>query len=102
MPTPHESRLISAAKAEDTYDLMQHIAWTDVVQPALDREVRRYSEMLVANALGTPMPGGLTREQVAGMCYGIQFVSRLLEKILKDGEKALKSLQDEGISLHHT
>ncbi|MDE1766562.1 MAG: hypothetical protein KGI27_09890 [Thaumarchaeota archaeon] len=92
-------QLVAVAKAEDTYDLLQHIAWEKIIKPALDQEVKKYSELLVAEALGTSLPGGLTREQVAGRCYGIHFVSSLFEKILQRGEKALEDLQGAGIKV---
>ena len=93
------TKLVAVAQAEDTYDLLQHIAWDTVIKPALDDEVRRMSSLLVAEALGTPLPGGLTREQVAGRCYGIQFISSLFEKVLRRGEKALEDLQASGLHL---
>lgn len=95
----HNEQLIAAAKAEDTYDLLCHIAWTDVIKPKLEEQVKRLSSQLVAEALGKPLPEGLTRERVAGMCYGIQYITSLFEKILKDGERAVKDLKDTGISL---
>ena len=93
------TKLVAVAQAEDTYDLLQHIAWDTVIKPALDDEVKRMSSLLVAEALGTPLPGGLTREQVAGRCYGIQFISSLFEKVLRRGEKALEDLQASGLHL---
>ncbi len=93
----HEERLYSVAKAEDTYDLMHHIAWDTVVKPALDKQVTDLSKLLVNEALGGKLPEGLTRERVAGMCYGINYISTLLEKILREGEKAMKDLSAMGI-----
>lgn len=98
MATTHQDQLIAAAKSEDTYNLMNHIAWTDVIKPALDKHVLQYSQLLVAEALGAPLPPGITREQVAGRCYGIQYISTLFGKILKEGEKALKDLEFAGVT----
>ena len=95
----HGDKLMAVAKAEDTYDLLQHIAWDKVIKPALDAEVKTYSQLLVLEALGNPLPGGLTREQVAGRCYGVQFISSLFEKILQRGEKALEDLQGTGLQI---
>lgn len=94
----HQEQLVSVAKAEDTYNLMHNIAWTDVIKPMLAKHMDQYTQLLVAEALGAPLPQGITREQVAGRCYGIQYISTLFEKILKEGEKALKDLQIAGIS----
>ena len=93
------TQLVAVAKAEDTYDLLEHIAWEKVIKPALDQEIKRMSSLLVSEALGTPLPGGLTREMVAGKCYGVQYISRLFEKILKDGERALVDLQADGLHI---
>lgn len=98
MPS-HNSALIAAAKAEDTYNLLNHIAWTDVILPKLQQQVTQYSALLVNEALGAPLPGKLTREQVAGMAYGINYIATLFEKILREGERALTSLNSEGISI---
>lgn len=95
----HQEQLIAAAKAEDTYNLLNHIAWTDVIRPKLEGQVHLYSKMLVNEALGSPLPPGLTREQVAGRAYGINEICRLFEQILKDGERALVQLNDSGISV---
>lgn len=97
--TSNEQKLVAVAKAEDTFDLLDHIAWTGVIKPALDLEFKKYTELLVLEALGNPLPGGLTREQVAGKCYGIQYISSLFEQILKRGEKALQDLQATGLHL---
>ena len=97
--TEKERQLLAVAHAEDTYDLRQHIAWEKVIKPALDLEVKRMSSLLVSEALGTPLPGGLTREQVAGKCYGIQYISRLFERILEQGEAALRELQSDGLHI---
>jgi hypothetical protein len=90
---------MAVAKGEDTYDLLSHIAWTDVILPRLEKEIVTYSTILVNEALGTPIPGNITREQVAGRAYGIRWVQNLLERILKDGKRGLEHLQTEGIAL---
>lgn len=95
----YEDKMEAVARAEDTYDLLSHIAWTDSIKPKLDEQLKRYSDWLVSEALGAPLPVGLTREQIAGMAYGIKFISGVFEKILKDGEKALKDLNQVGLRL---
>lgn len=95
----HNEALLAAAKAEDTQDLMNHIAWTDVIRPQLEKQVKQWSEMLVQEALGAPLPPGRSREQIAGMAFGVQYVVGFLEKILKDGERGLLALSNEGINI---
>jgi hypothetical protein len=97
----HSDKLVAAAKAEDTYDLLQHIAWTDVLRPKLEAQVKIYTNILVQDALGTPIPDGKSREQIAGMCYGIGEIIKLVERVLREGEKALQDLSIEGIGLNH-
>jgi hypothetical protein len=97
----HQEALVTAAKAEDTANLLNHIAWTDVVRPKLQEQVAIYSQLIVAEALGGKLPLGKSREQLAGICYGINYVSTLFEKILRDGERAMKDLADERITLQH-
>lgn len=98
--TSHQTRLEAVAKAEDTQDLLGHIAWTDVVRPRFQREIEMASKLLVNEALGAPLPGGLTREQVAGRAYGLNWTMTLLEQILKDGKRALDQLNLEGITIN--
>ncbi len=93
----HQEQLISAAKAEDTYDLLNHIAWTDVIKPKLELQVHQWSAMLVNEALGSPLPPGKTREQIAGMAYGVQHIIRLFEQIIRDGERAVLALNDSAV-----
>ena len=95
----HSGKLVAVAQAEDTYDLLNHIAWTDVVRPRLEKEIANQSSILIAEALGTPIAGGRTREQVAGLCYGIKYLITLLESIMTRGEKALEELNAVGVSL---
>lgn len=96
----HQDQLLAAVKGEDTQDLLNHIAWTDVIRPRLEAQVTQWSQILVAEALGGPLPPGKTREQVAGMAYGVQSTIRLFEQILKDGERAISALSAEGIKLN--
>ena len=95
----HADQVLAVAQAEDTADLLNHIAWTDVVKPKLEAAVKAWSTMLVNEAMGIPLPAGLTREQIAGKCFGVSFISGVLEKVLKDGEKALADLNASGFSL---
>lgn len=97
---------LDAAKAEDTADLLNHIAWTDVIHPALQRERELYTKLLVSSTLGMPVrtasaggPVELTKEQLAGKIYGIDFITDLLEKILTKGDKAIAELHAQGIHL---
>lgn len=95
----HNDALLAVAKAEDTQDLLNHIAWTDVIRPQLEKQVKQCSDLLVQEALGGQLPPGRTREQIAGMAFGVQYIVGLLERILKDGERGLLELRREGLDI---
>jgi hypothetical protein len=91
--------LESAARAEDLFDLLEHIAWTDTVKPELLVIRDQHSQALVNHLLGTPLPEGVTKEQIAGKIFGINFIVSKLESILSRGKKAVETLSSQGISL---
>ena len=95
----HSNQLIAVAKAEDTYDLLNHIAWTDVVKPELQTVRETFSKQLVAAMLGSPLPIGITKEQLAGKAFGIDYIIRLFESILAKGKVAREDIREIGISL---
>lgn len=95
----NESTLIKIAQAEDTFNLLHHIAWTDVIKPELLRRKESFGKILVDHLLGIPLAEGQTKEMIAGRIYGINEMIGLIEKILTQGKKALEELQSKGISL---
>ncbi len=99
MPTDNHTTLVAVAQAEDTFDLLNHIAWTDVILPKLSRTRDQYTKAVVNNILGGELPPGVTREQCASRAYGIDYAIQTLESILSRGEKALEELNHKGISL---
>ena len=99
------SPFLDAAKAEDLSDLLQHIAWTDTLRPMLVRERENYTKLLVNSTLGTPVrvPTAtgvveLSKEQLAGKIYGIDYIMDLMEKILSRGARAVAELRSQGVS----
>lgn len=103
---PKASPFLEAAKAEDLHDLLNHIAWTDVVRPALLREREVFTKLLVASTLGAPVqvpsssgPVPVTREQLAGKIYGIDYITGLMEKILDKGVRAVEELNRAGVHI---
>jgi hypothetical protein len=98
MPSNHELR-VSAAKAEDTLDLLNHIAWTDAIKPELLRKRDLYAKQLVNSTLGMALPEGTTREMIAGRILGIDEIISLLEKILQAGARAVQVLHSMENSL---
>ena len=103
MKTPS---LVDAYKATDLDDLLEHIAWVDTLRPALLRERDLLTRSLVNSTLGLPIQAKtltgtveITREQLAGKIYGIDYIMTIMEKILSRGEVAERQLKDLGINI---
>ncbi len=95
-----QALLEKVAKATDTEEFLTHIGWEAAVKPSLQAFKETQAKILVAHLLGSPLPGNITKEQIAGQIYGIDFIIKLLENILTQGQKALEILKAEsGISL---
>lgn len=97
---------VDAYKADDLSDLLDHLAWTDTVRPALLRERDSLTRSLVNSTLGLPIqaktlagPVEVTREQLAGKIYGIDYIVTVFEKILTRGAVAERQLKDLGINV---
>jgi len=89
-------------RAEDLQDLLSHIAWTDTVKPALSKLQDDYQKLLTQATLGTKVfiMTNAGRQEVsplhlAARIQGINFAIDTLEKILKRGDEAIKSLHSE-------
>ena len=94
---PTEAKLTKIAQAEDTFNLLEHIAWTDVVKPKLLHKKEALGKQLVDHLLGLPLPDGVTKEMIAGQIYGINEIIAIFELILTSGERAYKELNSKGI-----
>lgn len=92
-------KVLKTAQAIDTLDLLDHIAWTDVLKPQLTQAQKYLTERLVGLTLGTLQPGSETKEQVAGKLYGINEFIKKIEKVLSAGNEARKMLAEENIFL---
>lgn len=94
-----QADMTAAAMAEDLGDLLDHLAWTDVLKPALLKSKLDIAARLSAAVLGGSVEGEKRPEQLAGMCYGIDTVISEIEKILRKGRSASESLRQEGFTL---
>lgn len=83
-----ENLALKAAYGEDTEDLLDHIAWTDVIKPQLEKARIHFTNQLVSATLAPQREGTESREQIAGKLYGISYITTLFEKILKEGGDA--------------
>lgn len=97
---------LAAAQAEDLESLLDHISWAEVLRPALIRERDNYTKMLVSSTLGLPItvptaqgPTTMSREQLAGKIYGIDYIIDLMERILSRGVRAVMELRSKGLSI---
>lgn len=82
-------------KSIDTQDLMEHIAWTDVVKPKLLNLREMLSKQLV-NAVLDPALSS-QKEQIAGKIFGIDYIINIFEGILSKGKNSQKALAELGI-----
>jgi len=89
-------RLEAVGKADALADLLNHVGWTEVLKPALEKERTVQASLLVASVLGKQDPNGLTKEQIAGYIYGLDRVIKQIETILAKGTNALEALEAQG------
>jgi len=94
----HQTAL-KAAQGIDTLDLLNHIAWTDVIKPKLAQARDLLTKRLVDLTLGVAKPGEETREQIAGKLFGINFIETLFHNILAEGGRANDALARENLFL---
>ncbi len=95
MPSPQS--FLQIAQAEDLQDLLDHIAWVEVLKPTLEKTKAALATTLVNHMLGTPLENGQTKEQLAGKIYGINEVVSLIEKVLRNGARGLRELKGSGL-----
>lgn len=89
---------VRAAKGADVRDWLDHIAWTDVIEPRLTALREARTKELVQVTLN---PGTAKRStaEIAGEINGLDYVKNLLIGLVKDGRLADKELAGRGISL---
>lgn len=95
----NEKLALTAAYGLDTQDLLNHIAWTDVLKPKLEEAKSFLTKQLVSVTLNAPVANSETREQIAGKLWGIEFMVTTIEKILKAGTGAREILARENLFL---
>lgn len=104
---PKEKRQLEnrMAMAEDVENLLDHIAWTDIVYPRLQKLRESLVQALVETNLGRPMLVPIKNsntlspvkpEELAGKVYGIDFIIGLFQSVLTGGEVADKALKAAG------
>ena len=92
-----------AAKGIDTADFLDHIAWTEVIKPALEGAKAKLTKQLVDTIWAAPAPNqaltDASRERIAGQIFGIDYAIKEIENIVRRGREAEKELAAEGIYL---
>lgn len=94
---PPTSTALKAAQGMDLQDLLNHIAWTDVIQPQLVEAKSILTKRLVDATLQPQQPNSESREQLAGKLYGIVFMENMLAKILREGAGARETLASQNL-----
>jgi hypothetical protein len=89
----------AALKGADLQNLLEHIAWTDILEPELQRRRQLYQDMICKKVLGEPTQNQMSLEQLAGRVAGIDYTLNIIKHVLTKGESALKSLRESGIHL---
>lgn len=90
---------LKAAYGEDTMDLLNHLAWTDIIKPRLEEARVTFTNQLVSSTLRPQPEGAETKEQIAGKLYGIMYITQIMERILKEGANARDILAKENMFL---
>jgi flagellar biosynthesis regulator FlaF len=88
-----------AAKGADVRDWLDHIAWTDVIEPRLAALREARTRELVQATLNPGAAKVRSTAEVAGEIHGIDYVRNLLQQLIKDGRAADVELKQHGISL---
>jgi hypothetical protein len=82
---------IAVLKSTDLNDWKDHIAWDEVVAPAIAKTRDLLTKQLVEISLGKSHPG-TTLEQVAGKIFGLDWFLGELERIARQGDSAKQAL----------
>ncbi len=87
----------SAAMGADVQDWLDHIAWTDAIEPRLLATREALTRELVQATLN-PGPKSSAAE-VAGKIAGIDFVRAEISRLVREGRDAQKTLARLNVSL---
>ena len=100
--TDNHARLKTVDNSFQVENLLDHLGWQSVVKPELMRRRNNYTATLVNAVLAGQLPDGITKEQIAGLIYGIDEIIKLFEKILENGAHALADLETQGFHIERS
>ena len=92
-----EKDALTAAQGDDTMDLLDHIAWTDVIKPRLQEARNQLTTRLVNATLFATKGEEESREQIAGKLYGINWIENELKKVISAGRMSKERLAEQNI-----
>lgn len=86
-----------ALMGQDLDNLLEHIAWGQIVQPELLKHKSNYETLLVQSVLGQQIINQSTnqiisKEMLAGRIEGINWIMMYLKNVLSKGVKAQEKL----------
>lgn len=97
--TQFEKLATQSMQAEDVQDLLNHIGWQGVLSPSIQKYRNNLTTLITAKILGNTNASPHSIEQLAGMIHGIDWMTKLIERVLADGHRASQVLQENGISV---
>lgn len=86
-------------KGDDLSDLLDHIAWEQIIAPALDKYKANYHTLLVKSVLGQSVIDQTTgqvvsKEMLAGRIDGIEWLNKFIIHVLSRGDAAKSNLEN--------
>lgn len=92
------------SEADALANMLEHVAWQDTIQPHFEKLEKLLNDLLMKLVLGQPTEqisvGGIvveTKEQAAGLLFGLRTMRKMFENILAKGAKSLEILNNENI-----
>ena len=100
---PTRDTLNAAAKHSDLSNFLEHIAWREILEPALANERRRLEALLTQAVLGrrfsTSDGSPLSPEQLAALSWALTLLESKISSILRQGDVALEKIRTSGLQL---
>lgn len=90
----YEDNVTAVQQADEVINLLDHLAWTDVLKPKIEKQISIYAGLLPTLVLnsGKEKEIGITKEEIAGRIEGFKYAVAIIEDILMKGSKAFKVL----------
>ncbi len=96
MSSQQEALGITVLKGHDTAEFLEHIAWEELILPALRADQKIISEQLVGAVLGTAKSAE-SQHQLAGKVWGIEWTIKRIEEFVREGERAREALAQRNL-----